>query len=343
MRAVWIAAILLLAAPVAAQADSVTISAPPEAAIGGKSTISVAVEDYGPADELYVVRRRVDAGPPCGPDQFSDYSAAEGSGTKEVGSVRQGTQTGTYNFEVEWIDQGIRPGEWRFCAWLRAPGGEQHTTSAPEARTTVRMPRATIRIDSARQQRTYVDAGDLTTGYRIAVSGTREVPLDVDGLWKREGSCPDSTVTDRPITFSIRRAAGPFDSTGFTGGPDVLLGRSYVLCVYVVSPWVEDGIVAVARRVVEPKTRPLAEGRPGVSINGLPVRRLRCSDAYWAAYPRRIRYAYRWFRDGRRVGRGRTLAVGRRDNGHRFVCQVTARNAVGATTKRSSTYRLRDA
>lgn len=333
-----------IAMPASANADSIAITPPPEGVIGGKSTIRVSVVSDGSVPNLTVIRRRVDQGVPCQPSSYEDYSAARDAGAswEEVGSDRNAT-TRDYDFPVEWTDAGIKPGEFMFCAWLYGPTDrpEGNTTARATAQMPVRVPRASITIDKLARLPTSVGDGELYSGYRVHASGDREAFATPTGIWKRGTTCPARPRGGQPVGFPRpRKDEGPFEVRGVTGGAEMVLGRRYVICLYVTSVYV-DGPLATARKVVEPKSRPLAEAAPGVYADAFPVQQLKCSQGLWAAYPRRIRYSTRWYRDGRRLrARGPTLRVRRRDDGHRYRCEVTARNAVGATTKRSRSYTL---
>lgn len=111
-------------------------------------------------------------------------------------------------------------------------------------------------------------------------------------------------------------------------------GRA-LICAYTDDGETHTLATASLRLTVRPKG---SAARTPASIKPPRVTRsgdfLNCSSGQWSQRP--TRYAYVWFADGRRVGRGPRLEATGALRGRRVHCRVTASNAAGSRSVASA-------
>jgi len=147
-----------------------------------------------------------------------------------------------------------------------------------------------------------------------------------------------SDPTEQPVTDpTLFQGTDPTSSIPF----ELNFARPgrFLLCGY--SEYLDDTAVAASVTVTVTNPLPLPPAnttRPSITRSG---GRLTCRAGVWSSAP--SRYGYAWFVSGRgQVGvHAQTLRISRALRGRRVQCGVTAFNAGGAATARSTSYRVR--
>jgi hypothetical protein len=336
LRTALLVALLSLVPAGAARASSVAIDPGPSPTRGETSTVTVTVQ----ADEALALDtvRRPASGPPCAGTAFDDYKANKGNQT--IGNTldeQSSAPSGTYTFKARWATADT----FRLCVWLRRGNG---TTAASDTKELVVRVATGSLTTKVRQGSVVLLPDAFVTPVLTHVTGTLDsLGGSLVGFLRLSTGAACPSTPNRPneasnITFRLAGASA-FDHPGafdVTGSPteDQPLGRQIQVCTYLVSGGNE--LLAMTDDLLLTVSKPLNLGPPHVVMahhgNPRPGDRATCQST-WRAFPKAIRFSYRWFRDGRPLGaRGLHYVVSRGDAGHKLSCQVTGTNPIGSTT-----------
>ena len=108
----------------------------------------------------------------------------------------------------------------------------------------------------------------------------------------------------------------------------------------VVTPVPASAVVSRAVTPAVVKTRPTLRVRPKLGGKARVGKKLTCTRGTWNGKP--TAYVFTWRRDGKTViAHGSSYTVRKADLGHAVRCDVTARNAKGASTATAGGLRVR--
>jgi hypothetical protein len=314
-------AVVALCAPAQALADSVSITPPADPVATVEASLSVQVATDRTDYRLLVVTRPAADGP-CGANPSADYRQGGAKGRAYLTDKQpppNPIRSGTYEFKYAWEDIGA----YRLCAWVE----RQDVVSAADSEdVTVRAPRGSLRVTRIRAAAVRQDGSYLTA----RVSGTIEGSANLRGTVVRAGKrCPADPADGRvAIRVDDPLVDGTFSRPASTSGP--LPFGSWRVCAYAAH---HLGTTAAAGADYRHRVKPMLLQKPDIGSNPN-NRRLRCRTGIWAAYPKKIRFSFQWYRGGRRIRGARTQRYNAKRHGY-YTCAVTARNRVGAATARS--------
>jgi hypothetical protein len=317
-----------LLAPAHALADSVSITPPADPVATVETTMSVQVTTDRTDYRLELVSRPVAEGP-CAATPFADYEQGDPT-TRSYPTDKQPPpspiKSGTYHFRHTWDDLGAQ----RICAWIAKPTSTPYedVTAADSKDVDVRAPRGTMRVSRVRAEAVRQDGSYLTARLSGTIEGTANIEGTVVAAGKRCPADPDdgrvALRVDDPLV-----EGGAFARGAATSGP-LPFGR-WRVCAYARHHL--GTATAAASAVYQHRVKPTLIEKPDIGSD-LNTRWLTCRPGEWAAYPKKLRFSFQWYRDGRKVRGARKQRYNAKRHGY-YTCGVTARNRVGRTTARS--------
>ncbi|HEY8583997.1 MAG TPA: hypothetical protein VIL49_13670 [Capillimicrobium sp.] len=308
--------------------DTVTISGPAQARPGVPLTLIVDVQTAHEEARLVVIRRPA-SGPPCAADNLTDYGLVPGGPASDrVYVTEQAVRIAAPGRRVELTDTIDRPGRYRLCAWLEQRIAADPPYATGSAEIEVAAGEGDLRV--ALRQRGGTPAAAAVSA---RLSGTSDAPGLVRAHLQPEGRpCPERPISEYDNT-NLRADSG--DSTAVGPGAFALVLHSqrpvpqgrWRACGYLM-PMLGDEPAAAASDVLSTTFKPVNFTDAPVNLTAPGDGVLRCTRGGWAGRPA-PRFAWRWTRNGKTVGRRQTIRVPRSDRWGRYRCYVIARNSAG--------------
>ena len=313
-------AVAALLVPAPAMADTVTITPPAEPVATVEASVSVQVSTER-TDSRLVVLTRPAADGPCGANYFEDPGDSRDKAyISEKPRPPDPIRSGTYEFRHAWAD--TRPH--RICAWIQS----YDVASAADSKdVTARAPRGTMKVTRIRPEAVRQNGSYLTARFSGTIEGTAELSGTVVRAGKR---CPADPADGRvPISVYDGQVDGTFTRPGATTRP--LPFGHWRVCAYASHHL--GTTTAAANATHRPRIKPILLRKPDIGADPN-TRWIKCLPGDWAAYPKRIRFSFQWYRSGRKIRGARKQRFKHRRPGY-YTCAVTARNRVGSKTARS--------
>lgn len=321
-------AVVALAAPAAAHAESLAITPGSDPVAGLPSGVGYDYDTSGATLNLVVVTR-LTSGPQCGPTSAQDATIAGSSGTTYLTPTPlELTGAGLGRVPFTWT----APGTYRVCAWLsRSPDDAVNVISAE---VDVRGPRASIAL-TAEESAARAGGADIV----VKATGTSEAPADLlVSVVSVASACPptydentDPVALDVSPAGTATRVTGAFALQFHTG--ELLAFRRWRICAYLQDGTTAASAGATAATLIDLFLRPALLSRPRVRQKGHAIT---CDGGRWKARPT-ARYTYTWLVGAKRLpgAKGRPLPVTAAVRGRAVRCRVSARNRLGAASATS--------
>jgi hypothetical protein len=336
-----------LALPSAANADSLTLSAPGAVQASSTGTVSSTVATSGSNMRLEIVLRPARHGA-CAANPQADYAKAGDSSQYqtillEYDAIHSGTRS--------WPVDGGWPstlGSYTLCGWLYDYSNDNAVTAVASRAVTVRAGSGKLTL-TLKQTGSGMDqfkpklSGRLKARAKGTASSSSSLGSTVISATK---SCPASLVYDGHTAFDFPTLAitGAFNRVGNVDNA-LKVGKRYRACAYLRDDRAGGATIAKTSKTFVLKSKPrdpaghfltLTAGHPYATEKTNVPDTLTCHKGkQWRAYPTKIKFSYRWFRSGKRV-KGRTRSkyhTTKADHDKRMTCDVVAKNAVGTTVE----------
>jgi hypothetical protein len=320
-----LAALVLIALPAGASAESVSVTPGTDPVAGLPSRVDYEYETGNVQENLTIVARPA-SGPPCAATAPIDNANVGTSGGSnyltptpiELPPSTRGLGSVPFTFPSA--------GTWRICVWLaRTP---DDVAAANVADANARLPHASVTVTLTQDQ---PKAGG--SGLLAHVTGTTEAPDDVlVTAVAGTSNCPPTYDQDTdPLQFDVvpegtnTRVSGTFDFQ--FSAHDLLSYRAWRVCAFV-----QDGVAASAAAtsgsaVLDFVLKPQSLRRPKVKKQG---GALVCDGGRWKARPK-AKIKIVWLKGGQPIpgAKSKRLAITSAVKGKAVACRVTAANKVG--------------